>query len=146
MRTGGSAGAGAAFAGATAGADATGGGGDTDGADATVGAGVSFGRVTSGSGVTTVVAIGLECGAEWQPVNRPMASTATKQPGKQCIKRFASCINFLWTLRLSLESGQRCCDPRRIGKQKAMDFYAVPWPVRHKSSEVVRLDLRCVNW
>jgi hypothetical protein len=101
---------------------------------------------TSGSGVMTVVAVGLECGAEWQPVNKPMASTATKQPGKQRIKRFASCINFLWTLRFSLESGQRCCEPRRIGKQKAMDFYAVPWPVRHKSSEAVRLDLRCVNW
>jgi hypothetical protein len=70
----------------------------------------------------TVVAFGLECDAEWQLVNKPMASTAMKQPGKQRIKRFAFCINFLWTLRLAFESGQRCCDSRRIGKQKAMDF------------------------
>jgi hypothetical protein len=35
-----------------------------------------------------------------------MASTATKQPGKQRIKHFASCINFLWALRLSLWSSR----------------------------------------
>ncbi len=114
MRTGGDAGAGEAFADATAGGggvvagtNATGGGGDTDGADATVGTGAAFGMGASGSGEATVVAFGLEAGAEWQPVKKPMASAATKQPDKQRIKRFASCINFLWTLRFSLWSSRK---------------------------------------